>query len=137
MTSKRQIEANCRNAKRSTGPKTAAGKQSASQNAFRHGLSRAGHQPEDELDSIAQALVANLPDAESHEQARSLVACKLQLIEIRAVRAQLLAAAMQNPTERRFASVLKLERYERAALAMRRRILQQACARTGPKNGST
>jgi hypothetical protein len=38
MTSIRQIEANRRNAQKSTGPKTGRGKQRASQNAIRHGL---------------------------------------------------------------------------------------------------
>src|SRR5664280_2800971 len=38
MTSLRQIEANRRNALRSTGPKTDDGKRHASQNAIRHGL---------------------------------------------------------------------------------------------------
>jgi hypothetical protein len=38
MTSFRQIEANRRNAQKSTGPKTVSGKQRASQNAVRHGL---------------------------------------------------------------------------------------------------
>ena len=38
MTSLRQIEANRRNAQKSTGPKTDSGKARASQNAVRHGL---------------------------------------------------------------------------------------------------
>jgi hypothetical protein len=38
MTSLKQIEANRRNALRSTGPRTEQGKQRASQNAVRHGL---------------------------------------------------------------------------------------------------
>jgi hypothetical protein len=38
MTSLRQIESNRRNAQKSTGPKTESGKQRASQNAVRHGL---------------------------------------------------------------------------------------------------
>src|SRR3954451_23447918 len=38
MTSLRQIESNRRNAFKSTGPKTDSGKQRASQNAVRHGL---------------------------------------------------------------------------------------------------
>ena len=38
MTSLRQIESNRRNAQKSTGPKTDAGRQRASQNAVRHGL---------------------------------------------------------------------------------------------------
>ena len=39
MTSQKQIEANRRNAKQSTGPRTTAGKQRTSQNALKHGLS--------------------------------------------------------------------------------------------------
>ena len=38
MTSLKQIEANRRNALKSTGPRTEDGKQSASRNAIRHGL---------------------------------------------------------------------------------------------------
>jgi hypothetical protein len=38
MTTEKQIAANRLNARRSTGPKTAAGKRRASQNALRHGL---------------------------------------------------------------------------------------------------
>ena len=38
MTSLRQIESNRRNAQKSTGPRTQTGKQRASQNAVRHGL---------------------------------------------------------------------------------------------------
>ena len=42
MTLNRQIEANRMNAKRNTGPKAAAGKERASGNALRHGLSNEG-----------------------------------------------------------------------------------------------
>src|SRR5215216_3084192 len=38
MASERQIAANRRNAQKSTGPRTAAGKERASRNAYRHGL---------------------------------------------------------------------------------------------------
>ena len=39
MATKKQLEANRTNAKRSTGPKTAAGKLKSSRNAYRHGPS--------------------------------------------------------------------------------------------------
>jgi hypothetical protein len=39
MATAKQIEANRRNAKRSTGPRTASGKSKSSRNALRHGLS--------------------------------------------------------------------------------------------------
>ncbi len=38
MTTKRQTAANCQNAKKSTGPRTKAGKGRASRNAVQHGL---------------------------------------------------------------------------------------------------
>ena len=40
MTSNRQIEANRGNAKRSSGPRTEAGKKRSSRNSLRHGLAR-------------------------------------------------------------------------------------------------
>jgi hypothetical protein len=54
MTSFRQIEANRRNALRSTGPKTDEGKQRTSQNAIRHGLT-------------AETVIVPLEDADDYQ----------------------------------------------------------------------
>ena len=54
MTSLRQIEANRRNALRSTGPKTEAGKQASRCNAVRHGLT-------------AETVIGALEDAEDYK----------------------------------------------------------------------
>ena len=54
MTSVKQIEANRRNALSSTGPNTAQGKQRASQNAVRHGLT-------------AETVIVSLEDAEDYK----------------------------------------------------------------------
>ena len=54
MTSYRQIEANRRNALKSTGPKTEAGKQVSRCNAVRHGLT-------------AETVIATLEDAEDYK----------------------------------------------------------------------
>jgi hypothetical protein len=53
MTSYRQIEANRRNALKSTGPKAEAGKQVSRRNALRHGLT-------------AQTVISALEDAEDY-----------------------------------------------------------------------
>src|SRR4051794_2825862 len=66
MISQVKCEANKRNAVRSTGPRTAEGKRRASQNAFRHGLSKtmAGNTlPSTEARSIADALLASFPSS--------------------------------------------------------------------------
>src|SRR5262249_4812571 len=54
MTSYRQIEANRRNALKSTGPKTEAGKQASRLNAVRHGLT-------------AETVISALEDAEDYK----------------------------------------------------------------------
>jgi len=54
MTSYRQIEANRRNALKSTGPKTEAGKQASRRNAVRHGLT-------------AETVIGVLEDAEDYK----------------------------------------------------------------------
>ena len=54
MTSHRQIEANRRNALKSTGPKTEAGKQTSRCNAVRHGLT-------------AETVIGALEDAEDYK----------------------------------------------------------------------
>src|SRR6266852_2919180 len=54
MTSYRQIEANRRNALRSTGPKTEAGKQASRCNAVRHGLT-------------AETVIGTLEDTEDYK----------------------------------------------------------------------
>jgi len=61
MTSYRQIEANRRNALKSTGPKTKAGKQSSRCNAVRHGLT-------------AETVIGALEDAEDYKAFEAMIA---------------------------------------------------------------
>src|SRR4051812_6559710 len=71
MTSERRIAANRANARRSTGPRTAAGKLRAIQNARRHGLAavlRAAGQ-RTYLESVATALCAGDSNPQLFEQA--------------------------------------------------------------------
>jgi len=60
MATQAQIEANRRNAQKSTGPRTAEGKITAGQNALRHGLCSKFALMEEEEDEEAQALLQAL-----------------------------------------------------------------------------
>ena len=134
MATERQIAANRANAKKSTGPKTAAGKIRSSHNAFRHGLS--GPMPEDpvmsaKIEAIARA-VADGADGE-HQHAFAQSQSKLQRIQ--EVRAGLLAdlkdlsvmppdlahPSLSNLDVRALRRLLALDRYERVARTNRRR----------------
>lgn len=70
--SQKQAEANRRNARMSTGPKTAAGKEVVSRTAVRHGLlSSAVYFGEDEgedLDTLRAELFSTTPHAEAQQR---------------------------------------------------------------------
>lgn len=122
MATERQIAANRANAKRSTGPKTAAGKMKSSRNAYRHGLSCSlplNSAESLKADAIAHALTcegAPLTIAAEFAQAQS------GLLRIRRVRSEMLARmdfSLSNTKElRRLAA---LDRYERLTQTKRRR----------------
>jgi hypothetical protein len=122
MATERQIAANRANAKRSTGPKTVAGKRRSSGNAYRHGLS--GPLPDDSLmmaatEAIARALLSG---TDSEQKGSTFARSQLKLRLIRKVRSELLAAlepgSLQPQELRRVAA---LDRYERLARTESRR----------------
>ena len=97
MASEKQSSANCANAERSTGPKTAAGRFSSSRNAFRHGLSaQLQRDPTvtERVDAMAGVLVGASDNAE-----RQLAATEWsqELLRVRAVRARLLQSWIWRP----------------------------------------
>src|SRR4051794_28839381 len=91
MATERQIAANRRNAQKSTGPRTAAGKRRAARNAYRHGLSIVtGSAADDEaVKSLALAIVAGSSDLGHLESARSAARAYLELAHIRQIKADL------------------------------------------------
>jgi hypothetical protein len=123
MATERQIAANRANAKKSTGPKTAAGKQRSSGNAFRHGLS--GPLPDDlvmlaRIDAIARA-VASGADGED-QQAAAFARSQLELTRIREVRNGLVTGLVSgNLDVRALRRLAALDRYERLARTKSRR----------------
>ena len=76
MASEKQIAANRRNATKSTGPRSSAGKKRASRNAYRHGLSlpvTASATLGQELENRAREIVAESDGAITLEPARAVV----------------------------------------------------------------
>ena len=75
MASERQIAANRRNARKSTGPRSGAGKKRASRNAYRHGLtlsitSTAAFAKQ--LDKLVRKIAGDSEDAIVLERARAV-----------------------------------------------------------------
>ena len=125
MATEKQIRANRENAKRSTGPKTAAGRMKSSRNALRHGLSLPlpmDHATTSKIGVIARLLASDQTDPMQAIAAIEAAHAHLDLSRIRDVRNQMfieLTQAGGNLVQlRRLAA---LDRYERLALTKRRR----------------
>ena len=120
MATAKQVAANRRNAQRSTGPRTAAGKSTSSRNALRHGLSR----PQ-EMNAATQADIHQLTNeivGHCDEAATAL----LDLIRIRKVRTEMLIAMnLAKATPDELQRLLALHRYESRARTRRRRASAQ------------
>src|SRR5215472_13160447 len=91
MASERQIAANRCNARKSTGPRSGAGRKRASRNAYRHGLtcitSTAAFAKQ--LDKIA----GNTDDAITLERAREIAQAELELARVRRAKVALIERA--------------------------------------------
>ena len=100
MTSDRQHRANRDNAKSSTGPKTAAGKARAAQNAFRHGLNvpvRSDLLLAAEIEAMARKISGPYGDAESMEGARRIAEAQFDLNRVRNSRRLLITQFLVDP----------------------------------------
>ena len=125
MTTERQIMANRANAQKSTGPKTAAGRLKSSRNAYRHGLSlplRLDNATSAKADAIAHALAQDQVDEKKLAAAAEVARAQLELLRIRAARAELMAEIdLASGDLNRLKRLAALDRYERAAATKRRR----------------
>src|SRR4051794_13489448 len=90
MASARQIAANRRNAARSTGPRTSAGKARSRRNALRHGLESVHFKVTDDpaLESrIVDAICNGNADPHRRLLALAIADCQIMLSRVRVVRA--------------------------------------------------
>jgi hypothetical protein len=100
MTSAQKTKANRSNAQASTGPKTAAGKARAAQNARRHGLSLSVMVDpawSEEVEGLARAIAGEAAEAGIDQLARRIAEAQIQLRQVRYVRHRLLSQTMSAP----------------------------------------
>jgi glutathione synthase/RimK-type ligase-like ATP-grasp enzyme len=133
MSSDRKITANRNNAKKSTGPRSKAGREASRRNARRHGLAiDIGADPafHEDIEQLATVLSLSSGAQKVSEHARQAAEAELDLTRIRKIRARLFetlyfadTAAPNGMTELNNA-LAKLERYERRAFSRRKRALR-------------
>jgi hypothetical protein len=109
MASERQIAANRRNARNSTGPRSASGRKGASQKAFRHGLTTrlSSAAFAREVETLARHIAGDSANQIALELAHDAAAAELELARVRRVRTALIArvtALGRFDVPRRFAS---------------------------------
>ena len=150
MASERKIAANRRNSQRSTGPRTAAGKTRVRRNALRHGLAATILRDpaiKAEVDHVAAAICGKGAELAQREWALIIAESEALLSRIRAARVDLIEQmspilpgqeadgsqlTLPNP-DQLLTQLLRLERYESAALSRRTRAAARAIfsARSG------
>ena len=96
MASERQIAANRRNARKSIGPRSGAGRKRASRNSYRHGLtlniaSTAAYAKQ--LDKLARKIAGDTKDAITLERAREIAQAELDLARVRRAKVALIERA--------------------------------------------
>ncbi len=127
MATDKQIFSNQRNAKKSTGPRSNAGKGRVSKNALKHGLAAAA--ADEATNAIAQGLLADLYAGQdrsviARERAQDIAEIQSALLRIRATKTELLQDASEIPS---LSEILdqyrRIDRYERRALSRRKTLL--------------
>jgi hypothetical protein len=133
MPTDRQIAANRANARRSTGPRTAAGRARASRNALRHGLAQPPPSDPALAAQVAALTALLIEPIEPHVTdaaaclshpilAAQFAEAQLELIRIRSARVAAIAAIYRARFDAALVGRLRsFERYERLARARRGR----------------
>jgi hypothetical protein len=133
LTSERKISANRSNAKKSTGPRSDAGRKASRRNALRHGLAidiRTDPTYRDDIVQLAKLMSSARGRPYVSDNARDAAEAVLDLIRIRKVRAFLFETiyfpdrAAPNCLVELNNKLAKLQRYERRAFSRRNRALR-------------
>jgi len=117
MASERQIAANRRNARKSIGPRSGAGRKRASRNSYRHGLtlniaSTAAYAKQ--LDKLARKIAGDTKDAITLERAREIAQAELDLARVRRAKVALIERARafgELDPPQAFSTVTEIKRF--------------------------
>ena len=145
MTSAARIAANRANARKSTGPKTAAGKARVSRNARRHGLSRpllyeGAYRPH--VEALAREIASPDAGGERLALASNIAGAQLDLARISLAKRDLQDAANFGSTDAQYpcdwsalTQLERLDRYEQRAFTRRKQAIREFC-KSKPTDGS-
>ncbi len=136
MKGARRAFASRANSKKSTGPKTAAGKAVVARNAHRHGLNLPVLDDpalSPEIDDVARKIVTPLigaePKGRQHELACRIAEPTIDLRRVREAKLPLISALQTDPSNSAaLKQLVALDRYERRALSRRKFAIRQFCA---------
>jgi hypothetical protein len=132
LTSRRFAAANRRNARLSTGPRTASGKRSVAANALRHGLSVpvfADPGLATDIAELAERFANGSTDPEVQERARDVAAAQIDVERVRHARHLVIARpavgapvskARSDAMRKALKELLALDRYEKRAMSRRK-----------------
>jgi len=125
MASERQIAANRRNAKKSSGPRSADGKARSRRNALSHGLSIASRAiPAFQQDVMLLARALSPAGEDIGDAALIAADAEIDLLRIRKYRAALIEESRDQASSNLADKLDTLERYERRAFARRNKALR-------------
>jgi hypothetical protein len=133
MTSPAKIRANRRNARKSTGPRTVAGKAVVARNARTHGLNAPAYCDPAlacEVVELARAIETGVTgaaaDANGHALACRIAEAIIDMRRVRLAKLPLVATLDADPGDRRAVPQLwRLDRYEGRAFSRRRRAIRE------------
>ncbi|HEU5274963.1 MAG TPA: hypothetical protein VFU97_14975 [Xanthobacteraceae bacterium] len=141
MTSPAKLRANRRNAAKSTGPKTAAGRAKAARNARRHGLTlpvlgdpALSREVEDIARRIEVSVTGAAADSPGHAHACRIAETLIDLKRVRDAKLPVVAELHADPTNAMapVRALARLDRYERRALWRRRLAVREFAAAVAP-----
>jgi hypothetical protein len=125
VTSDRMLSSNRKNAQKSSGPKTEAGRARAARNALNHGLAipvQTIPELRKDIESLAMMIARASGEMTITQLSRQAAEAQLEIFRIRKVRAAILAT--DASCEERNAKLSRLERYERRAFSRGKRALR-------------